>query len=73
MDRRRAKSSVTFRIDVLSVRNWVYPYKALPALKATPWLERLGNPRKDAAARQLVSALPAQPVIDVAVARAAHR
>jgi hypothetical protein len=33
------------------------------------WLQRLGNPRKDAAARQLVSALPAQPVIDVAVAR----
>jgi len=30
------------------------------------WLERLGNPRSDAAARQLVSALPEQPVIDVA-------
>jgi Fic family protein len=33
------------------------------------WLERLGRPRKDAAARQLVSALPAQPVIDVAAAQ----
>lgn len=30
------------------------------------WLQRLGNPRSDAAVRQLVSALPAQPVIDVA-------
>jgi len=29
------------------------------------WLERLGRLRKDAAARQLVSALPEQPVIDV--------
>ena len=33
------------------------------------WLERLGQPRRDSAARQLVSALPAQPVIDVPVAQ----
>jgi len=33
------------------------------------WLERLGNPRADAAIRQIVSALPAQPVIDVATGR----
>jgi Fic family protein len=33
------------------------------------WLGRLGNPRRDAAVRQLVSALPEQPVIDVAVGR----
>ena len=33
------------------------------------WLERLGQPRSDAAVRQLVSALPAQPVIDVPAAR----
>lgn len=31
------------------------------------WLELLGNPRRDAAVRQLVSGLPEQPVIDVAV------
>lgn len=30
------------------------------------WLARLGQPRKDAAIRQIISALPAQPVIDVA-------
>jgi Fic family protein len=29
------------------------------------WLEQLGRPRSDAAVRQLVAALPAQPVIDV--------
>lgn len=34
------------------------------------WLERLGNPRRDAAVRQLVKALPEQPVIDVSVGRA---
>jgi Fic family protein len=34
------------------------------------WLERLGRPRRDSAVRQLVGALPAQPVIDVAVAQA---
>jgi len=34
------------------------------------WLERLGHPRSDSAARQLISALPAQPVIDVPVAQA---
>jgi len=33
------------------------------------WLERLGQPRRDAAARQLVGALPEQPVIDVAAGR----
>jgi Fic family protein len=33
------------------------------------WLELLGNPRRDAAARQLVSSLPEQPVIDVAAGR----
>jgi Fic family protein len=33
------------------------------------WLERLGRLRKDAAARQLVSALPEQPVIDVTAAQ----
>jgi Fic family protein len=31
------------------------------------WLDRLGHPRSDSAARQLVSALPAQPVVDVPV------
>jgi Fic family protein len=31
------------------------------------WVERLRQPRRDSAARQLVSALPAQPVIDVQV------
>ncbi len=30
------------------------------------WLHQLGDPRSDAAVRQLVSALPSQPVIDVA-------
>jgi Fic family protein len=34
------------------------------------WLERLGQPRKDSAARQLVGSIPEQPVIDVAAARA---
>ncbi|HWO15166.1 MAG TPA: Fic family protein [Solirubrobacterales bacterium] len=33
------------------------------------WLARLGRPRSDAAARQLVSALPERPVIDVAAGR----
>jgi len=33
------------------------------------WLQRLGEPRKDAAVRQLVSVLPAQPVIDVPAAQ----
>ena len=33
------------------------------------WLDDLGRPRRDAAVRQLVSAMPQQPVIDVAVAR----
>lgn len=33
------------------------------------WLDRLGNPRKDASVRRLVRELPAQPVIDVAAGR----
>lgn len=33
------------------------------------WLHRLGQPRKDSAVRQLVSELPAHPVIDVASAQ----
>lgn len=33
------------------------------------WLERLGNPRADSAVRQLVAALPAQPIVDVAAGR----
>ncbi len=37
--------------------------------RQTSWLERLGQPRKDSAVRQLVSALPSQPVIDVPVAQ----
>jgi Fic family protein len=37
--------------------------------RQTAWLGRLGEPRKDAAVRQLVSILPAQPVIDVAAAQ----
>ncbi len=30
------------------------------------WIDRLGNPRSDATVRQIVTALPGQPVIDVA-------
>jgi Fic family protein len=33
------------------------------------WLDDLGQPRRDAAVRQLISALPQQPVIDVPVAQ----
>ncbi len=33
------------------------------------WLERLGQPRRDAAVREIVSVLPAQPVIDVPAAQ----
>lgn len=33
------------------------------------WLDRLGQPRKDAAARLLIGALPEQPVIDVPAAQ----
>lgn len=33
------------------------------------WIEQLGNPRQDAAVRQLIAALPTQPVIDVAAGR----
>ena len=37
--------------------------------RQSAWLAALGQPRRDAAVRQLVSALPAQPVIDVAAAQ----
>jgi Fic family protein len=37
------------------------------AEKQDEWLGRLGQPRKDSAVRQLVSVLPAHPVIDVPV------
>jgi Fic family protein len=37
--------------------------------RQSAWLDALGQPRRDAAVRQLISALPAQPVIDVAVAQ----
>jgi len=37
--------------------------------RETAWLRRLGEPRRDAAVRQLVSLLPAQPVIDVPAAQ----
>ncbi len=40
----------------------------IEALQAQ-WLERLGRPRSDAAVRELVGALPGQPVIDVAAAQ----
>ncbi|MGI8414534.1 MAG: Fic family protein, partial [Solirubrobacteraceae bacterium] len=33
------------------------------------WLDDLGQPRRDAAVRQLISGLPGQPVVDVAVAQ----
>ncbi len=33
------------------------------------WLERLGNPRSDAAVHRLIAQLPAQPVMDVATGR----
>jgi Fic family protein len=37
--------------------------------RQTRWIEALGNPRADAAARQLISALPQHPVIDVPAAQ----
>lgn len=37
--------------------------------RQSTWIDSLGNPRADAAVRQLISALPAQPVVDVAAAR----
>lgn len=37
--------------------------------RQSSWLDALGRPRRDAAVRQLVSALPAQPVIDVPIAQ----
>ncbi|MDQ6746322.1 MAG: Fic family protein [Actinomycetota bacterium] len=39
------------------------------AQRQAEWLDALGQPRRDAAVRQLVSSLPEQPVIDVAVAQ----
>jgi Fic family protein len=42
---------------------------AIEELQST-WLDDLGQPRRDAAVRQLISALPGQPVVDVAVAQA---
>jgi len=33
------------------------------------WLERLGRPRRDASVRDILSELPARPVIDVAIGR----
>jgi Fic family protein len=42
--------------------------QAIEARQAA-WLQRLGEPRKDAAVRQLVSILPAQTVIDVPAAQ----
>jgi Fic family protein len=40
----------------------------IEALEAE-WIERLGRPRSDAASRQLISALPAHPVLDVKAAQ----
>jgi Fic family protein len=37
--------------------------------RQSAWLDALGQPRRDAAVRQLVRVLPEQPVIDVAVAQ----
>jgi Fic family protein len=39
------------------------------AQRQADWLQVLGQPRRDAAVRQLVSVLPEQPVIDVAAAQ----
>jgi DNA-binding transcriptional ArsR family regulator len=39
------------------------------AQRQADWLKTLGQPRRDAAVRQLVSVLPEQPVIDVAAAQ----
>jgi Fic family protein len=39
------------------------------AQRQADWLQTLGQPRRDAAARQLVSVLPEQPVIDFAAAQ----
>jgi Fic family protein len=39
------------------------------AQRQAEWLQKLGQPRRDAAVRQLVSVLPEQPVIDVAAAK----
>jgi Fic family protein len=41
---------------------------AIEALEAD-WIARLGSPRSDAASRQLISALPAHPVLDVKAAQ----
>ena len=42
--------------------------EAIEGLQAD-WIERLGRPRKDSAASELISVLPAQPVIDVPAAQ----
>ncbi|HWM63031.1 MAG TPA: Fic family protein [Solirubrobacterales bacterium] len=42
--------------------------EAIEGLEET-WLERAGRPRSDSAARLLISALPEQPVLDVAIAQ----
>lgn len=39
---------------------------ALVEAREEQWLQRLGGPRKDSAVRQLISKLPAHPVVDVA-------
>lgn len=41
---------------------------AIDALEAQ-WIERLGNPRRDAAVRIIARELPARPVLDIAAAR----
>lgn len=37
--------------------------------RQSAWLDRLGQPRRDAAVRQLVSVLPQHPVIEIATAQ----
>ena len=54
-------ASTTSRASLIAVRL----SDRIEELQQT-WLERLGNPRRDAAVRQLIAALPSQPVIDVA-------
>ena len=66
-----------------SVSSWIAQFADATARAATAaerladateqlqstWLDDLGQPRRDAAVRQLIGALPGQPVIDVAVAQ----
>jgi len=42
-----------------------FEFARLIEVRQQDWLKRLGRPRGDAAVRQLVSALPEQPVIDI--------